>query len=39
MDYMLKNSTSIIIFDDVLCGFVGEGCIRTKDGVGNFLGK
>ena len=39
MDYMLKNSPSIILFDDLLGGFVGEGCGRTKDGVGNGLGK
>ena len=39
MDYMLKNSPSIILFDDVLVYFVGEGCGRTKDGLGNFLGN
>ena len=39
VDYMLKNSPSKILFDDLLGGFVGEGCGRTKDGLGDGLGK
>ena len=39
VDYMLKNSPSIILSDDLLGGFVDEVCGRTKDGVGNGLGK
>ena len=39
VDNMLNNSLNIILFDDVLGGFVGEGCSRTKDGIGDGLGK
>ena len=34
-----KNSPYIILCDGVLKVFVGKGCVRTKDGVGNGLGK
>ena len=39
MKYMLQNYPSIILFGDVLGVFVGTVCGRTKDGVGNGLGK
>ena len=38
-EYMFKHSTSVIFCDDVLEGFLGQGCGRTKGGVGNILGK
>ena len=36
---MFKHSPFVIISDDVLEGFVGKGCSRTKDGFGNGLRK
>ena len=39
MEDMLNNYPSIILRDDVVEGFVVEGCFRTKDGVGNGFGR
>ena len=36
---MLRHSTSVILRDDMLEVFVGQGCGSTKDGIGNGLGK
>ena len=38
-EYMFKYYPFIILRDELLEGFVGEGCDRTKDGIGNGLGK
>ena len=39
MEDISKRSPYVILRDDVLEGFLGKECIRTKDGVGNGLGK
>ena len=36
---MFEHSTDIILCDEMLEGFVDEGCIRAKDGVGVGFGK
>ena len=36
---MFKHYPVFIIRDDMLKVFVGEGCGRTEDGVGDCLGK
>ena len=39
MEEMFNNYPSAILRDDMLEGFVGKGCGRTKYGVGNGLVK
>ena len=39
MEDTFKHSLSVILPDDMLEGFVGEGYGRTNDGIGNGLRK